>query len=228
MRSPYNTTTIMPFTIPGTSGIVGYETNEKGLLTRGRIGAVPGAGLDTTASAYAVGCIVTDASTGQLWINTGTTAVPVWVHMVSSGESDPRFGQYAEVDISSANIVATTAGAFGHANGVILVPAAPTGYINVFDSACLSYTYATAAYGAGGNVTINIGGGGAALSGLVSAANSVGASASKIIQFVPLATAGIAHSTAESINLVAASAFTQPGTAAGTIKVHIWWTQVAA
>jgi hypothetical protein len=98
----------------------------------------------------------------------------------------------------------------------------------VLDQAVLSFTYSTAAYTGGGNITVNIGGGGAALTGLVSFANSIGASANKVVQFVPLATAGIAHSTAESINLVAASAPTQPGTAAGTAKVHIWWTQVPA
>ena len=82
----------------------------------------------------------------------------------------------------------------------------------------MSYTYATAAYTGGGNVTVNINGG-AALTGVVSAANSLGAASSNIIQFVPLATAGIALTANKGLNLVAASAFTQPGTAAGTVKV---------
>ena len=68
---------------------------------------------------------------------------------------------------------------------------------------------------------MNISGGGAALTGLVSAANSLGAAADKIVQFVPLATAGIALTENTGLNLVAASAFTQPGTAAGTVKVFV-------
>lgn len=218
----------MPFTIPGTSGIVGYETNETGLITRGRINAVPPAGLDTTTLVYAPGCVVMDASTSFIWVNTGTAAAPAWNRLASSATTDPAMLQYLQTTISSANITGTGAGQFGHANGVIIAPVAPAGFVLNFDSAVLSYTFATAAYTAGGNVTVNIGGGGAALSGLVSAANSVGAAASKIVQFVPLATAGIAHSTAESINLVSSAAFTQPGTAAGTIKVHTWWAQVPA
>jgi hypothetical protein len=54
---------------------------------------------------------------------------------------------------------------------------------------------------------------------VIAAASSVGAGSSNIIQFVPLSTAGFALTANTSINLVAASAFTQPGTAAGTIKV---------
>lgn len=203
-----------------------YETNETGLVTRGRISAVPPAGLDTTASTYAAGCVVTDASTSTIWTNTGTSASPSWTQLVNSLDADPKFSQYAQVSISSANITGTSAGQLGHANGYILVPAAPTGYVNIFDGAVMSYTFNTAAYTGGGNTTINIGGGGAALSGLVSAANGIGKGSSNVTQFVPLATAGIALTSAQSINLVAASAFTQPGTAAGTIKVHVWYTQV--
>jgi hypothetical protein len=218
----------MAFTLSASTGIVGFETNETGLLAFGRINSVPPAGLDTTASTYSAGCMIMDSSTGIIWINTGTVAAPVWNRMGSAAATDPKLQQYAEVDISSANITDTGAGHLGHANGVILVPAAPTGYINVLDSAVLSYTFGVAQYTGGGNITVNIGGGGAALTGLVSFANSIGNAASKILQFVPLATAAIAHASAESINLVSVSAPTQPGTAVGTVKVHVWWTQVPA
>jgi hypothetical protein len=51
----------------------------------------------------------------------------------------------------------------------------------------------------------------------------VGAASSKIIQFVPLSTVGFALTANTPINLVAASAPTQPGTAAGTIKVYTYY-----
>jgi hypothetical protein len=121
--------------------------------------------------------------------------------------------------ISSANTTAVTAGTFGHANGVILAAAPGLGYLLELISAVMSYTYATAAYTGGGNISVNIGAGGSALTGVIAAASSVGAGSSNIIQFVPLSTAGFALTANTSINLVAASAFTQPGTAAGTIKV---------
>lgn len=125
--------------------------------------------------------------------------------------------------ISAADIVSTSAGKLGHASGFILVPDASVGADQALEliSAILIYDYATAAYTAGGNITINHSGGGAAITGLVSAANSLGAAADKVVHFLPLATAGNALVVGNGINLVAASAFTNPGTAAGTVTVRV-------
>lgn len=128
--------------------------------------------------------------------------------------------QFATVSISAADIVATGTGKLGHAAGVPLVADPGAGKVAELVSAIVAYTYSTAAYTGGGNVTVNINGG-AALTGVVSAANSLGAAANTIIQFVPLATAGIALTANKGLNLVAAAAFTQPGTAAGTVKVLV-------
>lgn len=128
--------------------------------------------------------------------------------------------QFATVSISAADIVATGTGKLGHAAGVPLVADPGAGKVAELVSAIVAYTYSTAAYTGGGNVTVNINGG-AALTGVVSAANSLGAAANTIIQFVPLATAGIALTENKGLNLVAAAAFTQPGTAAGTVKVLV-------
>lgn len=125
------------------------------------------------------------------------------------------------VPIPSADITSTSAGKFGHANGETLVAAPGAGFALEFVSAVMSYTFATAAYTGGGNVTINWGAGGAAITGLISAASSIGAGSSNITQFVPLSTVGFAVSSNTALSLVAASAFTQPGTAAGTIKVFL-------
>lgn len=130
--------------------------------------------------------------------------------------------QYADVTISAAAIVGTSAGQLGHASGVSLVAAQGANtYIELL-GAVVKYNYDTAAYTGGGNVTVNVAGG-SALTGLISAANSLGASADKVVQFVPLATAGINLTANTAINLVAASAFTQPGTAAGTVTVRTYY-----
>lgn len=152
----------------------------------------------------------------------GTTIL----HAVDANGGQVRAGgvsliQHSVVAISAADIVATTAGKLGHANGQILVAAPGAGKVIELVSAVLSFTYSTAQYGGGGNITVNISGGGSALTGLVSAANSLGAAADKIVQFMPLSTAGIALTDNTGLNLVAASAFTQPGTAAGTVKVFV-------
>jgi hypothetical protein len=125
------------------------------------------------------------------------------------------------VPISAANITDAGAGHLGHANGYTLVAAPGAGYCLELEGAVMSYAYLTAAYTGGGNVTVNVGGGGSALTGVISAASSLGAGASNITQFVPLSAAGLTLTANTGLALVAASAFTQPGTAAGTVKVFV-------
>jgi hypothetical protein len=199
--------------------IVSFIDNDLGYLVEGSVSAI-GAGLPTTASTFAVGAVITDLSTGVKYTNTGTVAVPVW----------SRSGAAAEVltmSLTPAQIIATTAGSLSHAQGLIVVPAAPTGYVNVFERAIVSFTFGVAAYTGGGNTTFNIGGGGAALTGLI-ATTTLWQNASSIIQmFVPLSTVAVPITKETSINLVTASAITNPGTAAGTAKIVVWYKQVA-
>ena len=123
------------------------------------------------------------------------------------------------VAIPSADITATTAGKLGHAEGVILVAAPATGYIYELVSATMFYDSGAAGYGAGGNITVNQSGGGIALTGLVAAANSLGAAVDKILQFNPLAATATAISVGKGLALVSSAAFT--GAATGTIRINI-------
>lgn len=124
------------------------------------------------------------------------------------------------VPITAAMITGTAAGQLGNANGVPLVADPPAGMLIELVSCLVSYKFGTAAYTAGGNLSINSNGG-AAVTGVVSAANSLGAAADKAVQFVPLAAAGNNLVSAKGLNLVAAAAFTNPGTAAGTAKCFV-------
>lgn len=126
-----------------------------------------------------------------------------------------------EVTLNRAAIIGTAAGQLGHADGVSLAPAPGAGYVLELISATLIYDFGVAGYGDGGNITINIEGG-AALTGVVSAANSLGAAADKIVQFYPLATAGVALTANKGLNLEAAAAFTDAGgTSTSTVSVRI-------
>ncbi len=120
--------------------------------------------------------------------------------------------------ISAANMISTAAGALSHANGVIMAPAAPTGYINRLDFCVVTLKFGTAAYTLGGDTTVNIGGGGAALTGLVANTVLIQAAATVTIEFVPLAATKNTYTTANPLNLVTTAAVTNPGTAAGTIN----------
>lgn len=128
-----------------------------------------------------------------------------------------------DVTISAADIAATTAGKFGHANGYPLVPAVGADKTPVFVGAVLVSDRDTAAFTDGGDITVNLSGGGAAQSGLVSAANSLGAATDKQVAFYPLATAAVALVANAGLNLVASAAFTNPGTAAGVVRVRVWY-----
>ena len=138
---------------------------------------------------------------------------------VTPAKLDPTTIQYAEVAITSANITATTAGALGHADGVVLV-AGQTGKIIELVSATLIYDYAGAGYATGGNITVNQTGG-SAVTGVVSASNSLGASSDKVVVFAPLAATATAYAKDLGLNLVAATAFTNGGSATGVVRVKV-------
>lgn len=204
--------------ISGTT-ILSYIDNDLNLILEGSVANL-GSGIPTTASTFAIGSVITDLSTGIKYTNTGTVAVPVWARSGAAAEM-------VTVTLTAAQMIATTAGSLSHAQGLIVVPAAPTGYVNVLHRAIVSYTFATAAFTGGGNTTFNIGAGGAALTGLI-ATTTLWQNASSIIQeFVPLSTVAFPVTKETSINLVTASAITNPGTAAGSAKVYAWYSQIA-
>lgn len=218
----------MAFVQSASTGIIGFQTNEIGHIVFGRINAVPPTGLDTTTLTYSAGCEIIDSSTAISWINTGTSVSPVWNRWGSAATVDPQSIQMTVTPITAAAMIDTTAAiGMSSTNGLTIVPAAPTGYVNVWHRTIVSYTFGTAAYTGGGNNTVNIGGGGAALSGLI-ATTTLWQNASSIIQeFVPLSTVAFPITKETAISLKTASAITNPGTAAGTAKVYTWYSQVA-
>jgi hypothetical protein len=134
--------------------------------------------------------------------------------------SNPVTGvQYAETTISAADIVATGAGKLGHANGYPLVAAQGAGTAIEHLSSVIILDFGVAAYTDGGNVTVNYAAGGAATSAAVSAANSVGGAADKIAVVLAVAPTNNQLAANVGLNLVAATAFTNPGTAAGVVRV---------
>lgn len=211
--------------IPGTN-IISILENDFNHLVEGRVESI-GSGLPTTAGTYAFGARIVETSTGVSYINTGTATLPVWNRLGSSAVVDPQNMQLAINTLAPADIIATAAGTLGHANGLIMAPAAPAGFVNVWHRTIVSYTFGVAAYTGGGNTTVAIGAGGATLSGLI-ATTTLWQNASSIIQeFVPLSTVAFPITTATSINLKTASAVTNPGTATGTAKVYTWYSVVA-
>jgi hypothetical protein len=140
---------------------------------------------------------------------------PVGAAILSDGGN-----QITDVLISAVDIIGTGAGQFGHAEGFPLVAPQGADKAVTLVEAVMVNDRDTAAYTDGGNITVNLSGGGAAQTGLVSAANSLGAATDTIHRFVPLSTAAIAMVANAGLHLVAAAAFTNPGTAAGVVRVR--------
>jgi hypothetical protein len=185
-----------------------------------------GAPTNGTSGTYAgqagKGSVLLDYSNGVLYINSGTLASPIWTQTsaASTGTGPASAGTIltATGSISPANIIGTGAGQLGHANGVVLVPAAPALAINQLVSVVAAMDFATAAYTLGGNVSVNISGGGAALTGVVTQTVFIQAAADIVVEFVPLAATKNVYTTANGLALVSSAAPTNPGTAAGVIN----------
>jgi hypothetical protein len=189
----------------------------------------------TYAGQAGPGAGLVDYANGIEYQNTGTLASPVWTRQtiaatgLASNQISPAIVQTITGQISSANIIATTAGALGHVNGVIMVPACAAKSVNVLLSATISMDFLTAAYTAGGNTTVNIGGGGAALTGLVNTTTFIQAASDVIINLVPLAATNNNYVVgANSLNLVTSIAPTNPGTAAGVINYQVTYQTIPA
>jgi len=128
-----------------------------------------------------------------------------------------------EVTLSTTEIVGTSAGSLGHAGGAILVPAAGAGTALQFVNAVLVYDYATAAYtgGAGDNLVVNIGSGGAQVpvSGAIATTDLITKAGDTVINLSSL-TNDYVMAVNSPINMTATEV-TQPGTAAGEIRVKV-------
>jgi len=127
-----------------------------------------------------------------------------------------------EITLTATEIVGTAAGDLGHASGAVLVAGVSSAYAMEFVSAVAIYDFATAAYTGGGNdTTINIGSGGAVLTGVVTTANLLGAAGDKVVVFYPLSTAALPLSVGTGLSMNSVTAWTQPGTAAGVVRVQV-------
>lgn len=122
--------------------------------------------------------------------------------------------------LTATEIVGTAAGDIGHANGATLVTAPTSDYTLEFVSAVAIYDFDTAAYTGGANdLVVAIGSAGAAISGVCTTANLLGAAGDKIVYFVPLSTVAVPMSVGTAISL-RGTAYTNPGTAAGVLRVY--------
>ena len=138
---------------------------------------------------------------------------------ISSSELALNTIQTAEVTLTATEIVGTAAGDIGHASGATLLAAQGAGTVVEFISAVLIYDFDTAAYTGGGNDLV-IKQGSTTLTAAIAAADLLGASGDKIAQVTQLSASDQALTANTGLSLVG-TAYTQPGTAAGVLRVKL-------
>jgi hypothetical protein len=130
----------------------------------------------------------------------------------------------ATTNLGAAQIVGTSAGTLGHASGVEVVAAVLGKRISVVECA-VHYTFDTAAYTAGGTVSLRYSAAPAAIiSTTQAAATSFGSAASRSFGFAPAGYQGaVTTHVGSAVSLTSGAAYTQPGTAAGTAVVTTYY-----
>jgi hypothetical protein len=123
-----------------------------------------------------------------------------------------------QVTLTATQIVGTDAGDIGHTAGAILVAAPSSDYALEFVSAVLIFDYLTAAY-TGGNNDMVIRVGTTAVTTAITDTNCIKATGDKVFRLGAIATE-ISLGVGSTINAFS-TAFTQPGTAAGSLRVQI-------
>lgn len=179
---------------------------------------------------YAKGAIyiktdVTGGTDGR-YKNIGTSTVSSFAleaalsaGIVGSAELAETTIKYAEVTLTATEIVGTAAGDIGHASGAVLMAAPGAGKVIEFISAVPIYDYDTAAYTGGGDDLV-IKQGSVTLTTPIAKADLLGAAGDKIAQVNALSASDQALTANTGLNLVG-TAYTQPGTAAGVLRVKI-------
>lgn len=137
---------------------------------------------------------------------------------VTSAKIDSSVIQTVEVTLTATEIVGTSAGDLGHAGGAVLV-AAEADVIHEFISAVLIYDFDTAAYTDGGDDLV-VRQGTTAVSAAIAGADLIGDSADDIAFVSALSAADIKLTANSTLNLKS-TAWTQPGTAAGVLRVRL-------
>ena len=134
----------MPKTI-GVDGVLVYDEDQNGYALRATINNST-ASLPTTASKFAIGCVLVDSITGKSYYNAGTVAVPSWnsVSEVINAEVAADVQKVVQINLTAAQIIAmyTTA---------VEVLAGITGKSIIVDDVVLDLT-ATATQFTGGGV----------------------------------------------------------------------------
>lgn len=199
----------MPKSISGTSVLV-YDETPGGLCLQGTItNGVP----PTTASLFAIGCSITDMSTGIIWKNTGTVAAPIWQQVETNS---------VQVSLTAAQIIAM------YANPVAIVPAVD-GKAIIVDSVDFDITRTSTQFTSGGVVGVQYdstaNGAGTLTTANIAASVVTGTAGRTVTARIPVVQSDIASANIIGKGLYisnqTAAFATGTGTAVVTVRYHL-------
>jgi hypothetical protein len=222
------TTAACNFDLEGTLSAGGVTLAHMAALTRGDLIRAGAAGAPEVVSAKTAGKIMLGDGTdvisatmsGNATIN-AAGAVTLAADCVTPAMMTETAMIYAAIAIPAVDVVDTSAGKLGHAQGQILVASPGATKVIELISAVVIYDWDGAAqYGAGSALAIGYSGGGTVLTGSV-AATFLTTGADAMAYFQPTATAATTLTKDKGLNLViAGAAFTTAG-AVGVIRVKL-------
>lgn len=201
-------------------GILIQETNSEGLITF----CQSSGNLDTTASKFAIGCILTDSTIGKSYSNVGTVASPSWnsLNDVVSDDIDPTLIKYVTVNLTAAQINGMAAAP------VVIIPAV-TGKAIILDDMVFDLTGTATQFANGGVVNLQYKetatGAGTTLHADIAAAVVTGATARTITQRIAkdLSSTATADITGQGVYISnkTAAFITGTGTAKVIVRYHL-------
>jgi hypothetical protein len=202
------------FTDSNLDGIVIQQTDPSGLITLCLSAADPTT-TATAANRFAKGCVLIDTSSGKTFINASASS-PSFVEVVQSSENTVLT---KTVDISKADILAL------YTTPITLINAPGAGFYIKVLSASVVYTFDTAAYEDGGSLYIQYSGESAGVNPLVSIAESSTILSATDSNYVANSEQVFLFEEDNSVELANdTGAFTDPGTAAGTATIKLYYT----
>lgn len=197
------------------AGILIQETNSEGLITL----CQSSGNFDTTASKFAIGCILTDSTSGKSYSNKGTVASPSWnsiSEVTTNDEIDSGMIQSKTITLTAAQINAL------FTTSIEVVPAV-AGKCIILDDMQLDLTGTATQFAGGGVVNLQYdstaNGAGTTLHADIAAAVITGATARTITNRIAkdLSSIATASITGKGVYIGAKTAVFTTGT--GTAKV---------
>ncbi len=207
-----------------------------GLGNPGASGGMAAVDIDTSSELRAIltdetgtGAAVFATSPTLVTPNLGTPSALVLTNatgLPATAIADPNRLYQTTVAISKANIISA---GFASNSGLALV-SGEASKILIFERAYLRYDYSTATYGAGGNTSVRYSVGGASyiLSNALGNTSHFGAANDTSSVIIPAALTDLTTTDKDifigaSLVLVTTAQFTDPGTAAGTASIDVFY-----